>query len=371
MAIAVLAGCGGGEAAAPPPAAPSASASAAPAAPTASTAEATPAPAPTPKPALIDLEKKALADWYAGFNGHDAKKLGSLYAADAVSVRTGPGGWTDPVTGPDAIGNSFSGLFGAFSDLKAAPVRVLAKKDLVVVQWASTGTNDGEMMGPPTKKKAAVYGCDIFWFDDAGAIKRQETFHDDSTILRQIGKMPGKAPKLAVIPDKDAEWVVAENTADEDGLVEKMKATWPATWSKHDAKGYEAVVTDDGEHIDYSVPAEFKGKTALLKEFDAYMKAMPDMNVTIEKAWGFPSGIVVAEFTAVGTLKGNLGPMKANGKTITFHGVDIDELKDGKMAKGYTYGNGLEILAAAGMLPKPPAAKAAKPDAAKPETMKK
>ncbi len=361
IAIAILAGGGGEQAATPPPAAPSAApAPAAP--PPAASAEAPPA-AP-PKVALVDLEKKAVEEWYAAFNAHDAKKLGSLYASDAVSTRPGPGGWSEPLAGQDAIAGSFTGLFTGFPDLKSAPVRIFQKHDLVVIEWAAVGTNSGEMMGgPATNKKGGIYGCDLLWFDDSGAIKKQETYHDDTTLLRQLGKMPGKAPKLALLPEKDAEWVVATGIADEDTLVDKMKSTWPATWSKHDVKGYDAVLDDDSEHVDYSVPTEFKGRAANLKELEMYSKAMPDLSITIDKAWGFAvASTVVAEFTATGTLKGNLGPLKANGKVITIHGLDIDELKDGKLEKAYTYANGMEMLAAAGVLPRPKAPKGAPAD---------
>jgi steroid delta-isomerase-like uncharacterized protein len=358
VAIALLAGCGGEEAAAPPPAAPAA---APPAAPTAMGPSAEATPAPAPKPSLADLEKKALGDWYTAFNAHDASKLGSLYAPDGVTTRPGPGGWSEPRTGQDAIAKSFAGLFTGFPDLKAAPIRVFQKQDLVVVQWAAVGTNGGELMGPASNKKAGLYGADVFWFDDSGAIKRHETFHDDVNTMRQLGKMPGKARDLAVLPDKDADWVVAAGTPDEDALVEKMKATWPATWSKRDGKAYDAVINDDSEHLDYGGPADFKGRAALMKEFETYAKAMPDMNATVDKGWGFAPGIVVAEFTFTGTLKGNLGPIKATNKEVTTHGLEIDELKDGKLQKGYTYANSMELLAAVGALPKP---KAAKPEGA-------
>jgi hypothetical protein len=52
-------------------------------------------------------------------------------------------------------------------------------------------------------------------------------------------------------------------------------------------------------------------------------------------------------------MKGNMGPFKATGKPITIHGLDVDELEDGKMRKAFTYSNGMELLAALGALPKP------------------
>jgi steroid delta-isomerase-like uncharacterized protein len=347
----ILSGCAAGNASTPPPAATPASPATTPslASPVATT---TPAAMPAnPKGSLADLEKKALADWYSAFNSHDAKKLASLYAADARSARTGPGGW-ETKEGPAGVEKGFAPLFTAFPDLRAAPARVLQKNDLLVVEWVASGTNSGELNGAATNKKAAIYGCDVFWFNEAGAIQRQETFHDDATILQQIGKMPGKARDLAVLPDKDAEWIVAVGTPEEDALVEKMKNTWPATWNKRDAKGYDAVLNDDSEHDEIAGPVDYKGRAALMKEFQSYSKALPDMTTTIDKAWAFAPNIVVAEFTFTGTMKGPLGALKATNKPITIHGLEIDELKAGKMQKAITYSNGLELLAALNMLPK-------------------
>jgi steroid delta-isomerase-like uncharacterized protein len=362
MSLSLLAACGGEEAAAPPPASPAPATP--PPEPVATTppAETAPPPAP-PKPSLAELEKKGLADWYAAFNAHDAKKLAASFAADGVSARPGPGGFHEG-SGREAIEQAFAPLFAAFPDIKSLPVRVFQKADVIVVEWAATATNTGEFMGsPPTGKKAGIWGADVLWFNDDGLIKRNESFHDDATIAQQLGKMPGKPRELATLPAAEATWVTAAGTPDEDKLVDQMKNTWPATWNKRDAKAYAAVLNDDSAHIEIAGAVDYKGKPALLKELDMYAKALPDMNVTIDKAWGYAPSLVVAEFTFGGTMKGNIGPFKATNKPITIHGLDVDEIKDGKMQKGTTYSNGTELLAALGVMPKPGAAPAAKPKA--------
>jgi steroid delta-isomerase-like uncharacterized protein len=211
------------------------------------------------------------------------------------------------------------------------------------------------MGGPPTNKKAAVWGASVYWFNADGLITRDEQFHDQATIAQQLGKMPGKPRDLATLPEGEPTWVVATGTADEDKLVDAMKATWPATWSRRDPKAYADVITDDALHSEIAGPNDFKGKDACIKECVLYAKAMPDMTVTIDKAWAFAPNVVVAEFTFSGTMKGNIGPFKATNKPLTIHGIDVDVLKDGKMQKAVTYSNGMELLAAVGALPKPPA----------------
>ena len=340
----------GGETASVPPATPAAPAN--PAASAAPPAE-TSAPATAAKPALADLEKKALTDWYAAFNAHDTKKLMPLYSADAIAASPGPGGWHE-VKGGEAIASAFAPIFAALPDLKAAPVRILQKNDLVVVEWAATGTNTGDFMGgPPTNKKTGILGADVFWFAPDGLITRTESFHDQATIAQQLGKMPGKAREIATLPAGDPVWVMATGMADEDRLVDQWKNTWPAAWSKHDVKGYGDVINDDSVHIALHGPVDYVGRAALIKEFQMNMKAFPDFTATIDKAWGFAPDTVVAEMTFTGTMKGAMGPFKATNKTGSSHGLEIDEMKAGKVQRGVTYENGMEFLASIGALPKP------------------
>jgi steroid delta-isomerase-like uncharacterized protein len=356
LLLLLLTACGGEEAVSPPPASPPPAmppqASAGPSAP-ASTAEGPP-PAP-PKPPLVDLEKRTVSAFYAAFSEHDTKKLAALYAPDAVMAAPGPGGWKE-IKGADEIVAAFAEPFTAMPDIRAAASTVYQKKDVAVVLWTAAGTNTGaSALGQPTNKKAAVWGASVLWFDGGGRITRDEQFHDQATVLQQIGKMPGKPRDLATLPAGETTWVVATGTPDEDKLVDQMKATWPATWSHRDGKGYAEVITEDALHSEIASPNDYKGKAENLKELGMYAKALPDMSVTIDKAWAFAPNVVVAEFTFTGTMKGSLGPFKATGKPITIHGLDVDELKDGKMQKAVTFSNGLELLAALGALPKPAA----------------
>ena len=349
MTMPLFFACGGETASVPPAAGPE------PATPAASAA---PPPVETPpataaKPALADLEKKAITDWYAAFNAHDTKKLMPLYSADAVAASPGPGGWHE-TKGGEAISSGFAPLFASMPDLKAAPVRILQKSDLVVVEWAATGTNTGDIMGgPPTNKKAGILGADVFWFAPDGLITRSESFHDQATIAQQLGKMPGKPRDIATLPAGEPVWVMATGMADEDRLVDQWKSTWPAAWNKHDVKAYGDVINDDSAHIPLDSPVDYVGRAALIKEFQMNMKAFPDLTNSIDKAWGFAPDTIVAEMTFTGTMKGSMGPLKATNKSGSSHGLEIDEMKAGKVQRGVTYANGMEFLSSIGALPKP------------------
>ncbi len=303
-----------------------------------------------PKPPLAELERTNIGNWLAAFNAHDVDKLALLYAEGAV--QTGPFADSASHEGRARIADSFTYLFVGFGDLKLAPVRFFQKRDVVILERVTVGTNTGEFRGAATNKKTGVHGGDVFWFDESGAIVRQESFSDEVTLMRQLGKWPDKAPERAVVPSQDATWIVATDAPEEDALVEVVKTTWPATFNRRDVAAYGAALNDDAERVDFATPSDVKGRAALVKDFQTTVQAMPDLTETIGKAWGFASGVVVSELTTTGTLKGSLRTMKATNKPVTYHGLEIDELKDGKLQRSQIFADGAELLAAAGALPK-------------------
>jgi len=61
-----------------------------------------------------------------------------------------------------------------------------------------------------------------------------------------------------------------------------------------------------------------------------------------------------------GKQTGAMDGMPASGKALTLHGAGVFQMKDGKILKGWTYANGLELRTQTGAF-KMPAAPAAKP----------
>jgi steroid delta-isomerase-like uncharacterized protein len=298
-----------------------------------------------------DLQKRTVGEWFSAFNAHDAKRLATLYQPDAPMGRPAVGGWAE-VKASDEAEKSFAMIFESFPDLKAAAARVYQGEDVVVVEWAAAGTNDGEFFGAPTHKKTAVWGCDLLWLAEDGRIKREDTFRDDLTIMQQLGKAPGRPRELGAWPEGGPRWLADAGAAATRDRIEMMKRTWPTAWTTHDSKAYGALLNEDCEHDDMSTAVDYKGRAALLKELDGYVASLPDLRVTIDRAWAFDSNVVVAEFTLTGTMKGRIGPFRPTNKEVVMHGLDIDELRDGKLQRAITYSNGLEFLAAVGAIPK-------------------
>lgn len=346
-----VAACGGESEAVAPPAAPTTPPPAptvAPA-PTSAPTTADTTPAPPPKPPMIEMQKKTFAAFLAAFNAHDAKAMAATYAPDGVSASPGFGGWQE-MNGRDAIEKTNAALFVGYPDAKMGAERVFADKNVMIVQWVMTGTNNGDFMAQKASKKPiGFHGLSVLWFNDDGLVKKEHAYYDVSTIMSQQGQAPKGMPKMravATLPTGDAPWI----TPGDDKNVATYK-TEIEGFNKHDPKVVTANMIDDFMMSDYSSPADMKGKAASAKDVGNLFKAFPDMNGTCDSLWGFGDA-VICELTATGTMKGAMMGMKPTNKPVTVHRLEIEWYKDGKGTKMEAYMNGLE--AASQMMPPPP-----------------
>lgn len=354
----LLVACGGEEGTTAPAVAPTNSVAATP--PPAPTPSASVEAPPPPKPTLAELQKKSVATDLAGWNAHDAKKIAEIYADDAVMASPGPNGMEE-VKGRGEIEKMFTGLNAAFPDMKFGISRVFQRGDVLVEEWAASGTNTGEFMGrPATNKKMGFQAVSIQWFNDDGKVKREHSYYDQMTIAGQLGQGDPKMPvrPVADVPGGEPKWVT---DAESGKSVDLAKSIYP-TFSAKDDKAFLALIADDGEHVDMTQPQSVKGKDAAKKEWAMFKKAFPDMTMSVTNAWGF-GDVVIMENVATGTFKGNMGPVKATNKSGTLHGLDITEVKGDKVQRMTSYGSGLEFASQYGLLPKPKDPKAADPKA--------
>jgi steroid delta-isomerase-like uncharacterized protein len=341
-------GCGGSEPPAPqaPPAAP-----APPPPPIASAAPpaATTAPAPA-KPSLSDLElasAKAAAD---ALTQHDAQKYAALFAPDGVDKGVGE---PDSV-GREAIAASIQHLFTAFPDLKLSIGRVWQKGNLVVATWAWTGTDTGGFLGKPTGRSVGIEGASLGWYTDDGLLKELHRYADLGTLLSQLDPKAKKGsfrapPTLPTSMDV----VAATGTPDEDKEIDLAKGFYAALDNKKvdDVMG---AFTDESTAEDYTTPMPIKGRKDWKAMYDSYARAFPDFKQSIANQVAIKD-FVVSEGVFNGTHKGAMGPIRATGKPVSLHFVDIAQFKDGKIAHFWTWSSAPEFLTQVGVM-KPPGA---------------
>jgi steroid delta-isomerase-like uncharacterized protein len=162
-------------------------------------------------------------------------------------------------------------------------------------------------------------------------------------------------------PTAAAVVVMSKDSPDEAKTIDAVK-TWYTAFEKKDDKAFLGPFADDVLHVDYTQPADFKGKDGAKKEWAELYKTFPDAKIVPSNVWAFDT-FTVAEIGMTGTMKGAMGPIKATNKTGTTHMVDIFEMKDGKVKAVTSYGSLAEAAFAFGVAP--PAGPAGAKDAPK------
>jgi predicted ester cyclase len=357
-----VSGCGGAEA--PPPQGPPAAAASS--APPVATAEpaAPPAASAPPKTSLAELELASAKAFADALNQHDPEKYAALFALDGVEKATGePDG-----SGREAIAAHVKGLFTAFPDFKIGFSRIWQKGNFAAVSWAWNATDTGGFMGnKPSGRAVGTEGISTVVFTDDGLVKELHRYGDGATLMSQLDPKAKKGtfrtpPTLPTSTDVFA----AAGSPDEDKDLDVAKGFYAALDDKK-AADVMALFTEESTADDFTMPATLRGLKDWKKMYETYVGAFPDFKQAISTQVAVKD-YVISEGVLNGTHRGALGPIRATGKPVSLHFVDVLQIKDGKLAHVWTWSNGAELLTEIGVLKAPGASPPSKSVAAAAKT---
>lgn len=120
------------------------------------------------------------------FNRCDIQTIDQMTAA--TFVQHSPG---FPPT-RDAFLQFMQGSFSAFPDGSFTIHDLLSENYKVLLRWSFTGTHTGQWPfrpGPPTLKRIAFDGMDLWRFDEAGMLAEAWFFADMLGFMRQLGRI--------------------------------------------------------------------------------------------------------------------------------------------------------------------------------------
>lgn len=371
LSFASLAACGGEE---PPPVTPQPTPSATVALPPTETAK--PEPPPAPKKTLVQMQQENLETALKGLNGHDPKMFASVYADDGVINVAG----LNEVSGREAITQNMAEWFETFKDIKLGFSRVWVKGETMVLEWVINGKHHGELFGVKgTEQPIGHYGLSVVTFNQDGKVVRENRYGELGAVMTQVGAAGTKAKPRPIPPvPKEPEAIGAKGTPEEDKQIEVAKTLLGALESKKE-DAFIGAITDDMEHDGLFHLETSKGKDGAKKFFKSFTTAFPDAKFEVTKAVAV-GDYVIAESTLKATHKGQLGQIAPTKRPVSLHLVDILKIKDGKVARAWTYQNSLELQHQLGLFDvkagNVPASQAqpggaAKPDATKPDATKK
>jgi len=292
---------------------------------------------PPPKPSLAEMQKLGMATALQGLNGHDPKMFASVYADDAVISVAG----LNEVNGREGVAQNMAEWFETFSKAKLGFSRVWVKGDVMVFEWVINGTHHGELFGVKgTEQPIGHYGLSVVQFNADGKVAREHRYGELGTVMTQVNT--GAKAKPRPIPEVPAgpETIIAKG--DEDKNVDVAKAALAALESNKKEADFTAVLTDDVEQDGVFHLETSKGKDGAKKFYKSFTTAFPDAKFEVTRALAIGDYAIV-ESTLKATQKGVLGSIQPTKKPIAVHLVDIFKMKDGKIARAWTYQNSLEM----------------------------
>ena len=297
--------------------------------------------APDAGPNLASAKEGAVVERYAtalgsaGFAG-----LGRLFDDDAHFAFPG----RSDTRGRDAVVREHEALFGAFEQRRLVPSRVWRTPSTQMAEWTMSGVHAREWLGiPPTQRPVTIKGMALLWTRDDGSIVDCHLYFDVAAVKALLGAGPKELSGLAAPPMPSGPPEYVDRTGQEPENVAVVRTALDALESNEVA--YLDALTDDVEIHTLERADPLRGKVQARAQFRALHKAIAQLDTTMRDGWTVAQfGIV--EYTIDGEQRGPLGWIPPQrDQVVRLHVVDVNEIKEGKIARIWRYDNPAEIMA--------------------------
>lgn len=107
-------------------------------------------------------------------------------------------------------------------------------------------------------------------------------------------------------------------------------------------------------HDEYSYTGpdgvERQGVDAAVEVVRTYTSAFPDFDVSVERQYEPSDEVSIMEFRATGTHRAELDGIAATNRRVEFRGVNVVEIRDGRIVREREYYDDLTIMQQLGVL---------------------
>ena len=124
------------------------------------------------------------------------------------------------------------------------------------------------------------------------------------------------------------------------------------SWNKHNTKVLDELFANDAPLHDPQNPNTLRGPQGAKSTLDTYLRAFPDLKITIEKEIA-DGDYVVQHLRATGTNTGELNGMPATGKKSSTVGVMTTKFDDGKVVEAWSIFDTFGLMQQLGIIPTP------------------
>jgi ketosteroid isomerase-like protein/predicted ester cyclase len=280
-----------------------------------------------PEASRATLRERQLATLDAlkrGVEARDARAIAALYTDDAVVVPFG--GRT--LRGRAEIERSEARQLAPAAAVRASDARIWLKGDVAIVDWRFNAT----LASPAKAPAVGTTELSVMWFAPDGRIREEHEYMNQGT-LRLQAEGDEHAPPL---PDVPATVEVHDGPAAD----EARAVAWANRYEDASSRDDAAAVSMMDEHITWRCSLGFSAESrepfpAVLAHWRA---AFPDMHWQADHVWPVEDFIIVEE-TLTGTHKGKIGPFEGSGRPVKWHWAEVWQVKDGRIAHGWSYAN--------------------------------
>jgi len=247
----------------------------------------------------------------------------------------------DDLTGPEAFKQVVAMYRAAIPDIHWSVDDQVAEGDMVVTRLTGTGTQQGELMGiPPTGLSITVTAIAMVRVVD-GLIQESWNSWDEAGLLQQLGVVQPARPG-----PEDYQWDAASDITGDPGdpvlnklLVLRIKSQF---WNGKDIAGLDETHHTTAIGHDPSFPGE-PSYESYRQACLVYQTAFPDLHVSMDTVIA-ESDKVAVHWTATGTHQGELLGVPVSGNQVTYTGITIYRLADGKVAETWWAYDGLGVM---------------------------
>lgn len=104
------------------------------------------------------------------------------------------------------------------------------------------------------------------------------------------------------------------------------------------------------DHVDHTLPPGLPtGREGTRQAIDMYLKAFPDLSLTVDDMIA-EGDKVVTRYTTHGTNRGPLGPIPPTGRRVSVSSVNVARIADGKIVEEWGIDDRLSMLQQLGVI---------------------
>ncbi len=291
----------------------------------------------------MNIEKQR-ENYISCINKGNIDALANLYSSGAI--RKAPGE-------KDAIGESevrehYKNWLETFTEAQIGDKMIFKKDNVLVCVWAWKAKHTKDFMDvPASDKDVGLVAATIMWFDADNKICREHTYADPYTLLIQLGVVEDNGRPVPEIPES---YELIVGSSDNKGVENKHHLRrYNQLLVDKNLEPWLDYMTDDVEWDDQMVPGLAVGKEHSASDFAMLSEAFPDAKINMQNMWAI-DGYVIHQGIFTATHKGPLKGIPASNNVVNVDNMDIAYFdENGKISKGWTFGNTLDMGAQMGM----------------------